>query len=333
MPNEGAPGTGKVFAIALDLSKPPPEEIDLGASFEIVVAIETESDCDLAGAAFEVREGETIVAAGTLPPLTQLDPASDDYDPREGPVEFRPCARIELAAPREIGKFEWRLALPAQEIAGEKHAEAALPFSFRAGAHKTSLASWDVPSPVTQGETFRAKIGARCSAGCDLRDHVVEVRDKAGALVAKAKLGATPWQGTQALYWCEIEADPPQGEGLCEYTVAFAAAAFGLPHLGATTTFSLMSTGPAPHVVNVTVIDRHTQAPIEDAQVRLGFHRAATNADGVACFRSAGGEQRLFVWKAGFDIPETTVKVMGDCAFRVEGEAQPEEDPYARWTG
>jgi hypothetical protein len=93
-----------------------------------------------------------------------------------------------------------------------------------------------------------------------------------------------------------------------------------------------MSVGPAPHEICVTVVDKQTNAPIEDAQVRLGFFRAATDANGFARFKVGAGEQRLFVWKAGYDIPEETVNITGDRAFRVVGEAQPEEDPYARWT-
>ena len=43
--------------------------------------------------------------------------------------------------------------------------------------HKTSLAVWDLASPVVVGRPGKMKVGAKCSAGCTLTDHEVEVFD------------------------------------------------------------------------------------------------------------------------------------------------------------
>ena len=68
MASKGVSGTEPdKFAVALDLSKPLPGEIDLGARFEIIVAVEAESELDLTGATFNVIDGETIVATGAFP--------------------------------------------------------------------------------------------------------------------------------------------------------------------------------------------------------------------------------------------------------------------------
>ena len=67
--------------------------------------------------------------------------------------------------------------------------------------------------------------------------------------------------------------------------------------------------------------------------MRLGYHRSATDASGVARFTAASGAHRLFVWKADFSAPEQMIDVEHDLDLVVEAEALPEEDPYERWQG
>src|SRR5215813_14078502 len=65
--------------------------------------------------------------------------------------------------------------------------------------HKTSLAVWDQDSPVVIGRTVRMKVGAKCSAGCVLKDQAIEIRNHTGASIARAALGSEPWPGTTGL--------------------------------------------------------------------------------------------------------------------------------------
>src|SRR5690349_16641636 len=61
--------------------------------------------------------------------------------------------------------------------------------------HKTSLAIWDLDSPVVVGRTGRMKVGAKCSAGCGLTRHQIEIHDQSGVAVAQGPLGAETWPG------------------------------------------------------------------------------------------------------------------------------------------
>jgi hypothetical protein len=323
----------KAHLIELDLFEPLAAELDLGAPFSLAVALTTKSGCDLAGAAYRVLQADEEVAAGVLPPIARFDPASNDYDPRNGPIDKRDNVRIALGAPREIGVFEWTLVLPKQELGGAALAEATLAFSFRTGEHKTSLAAWDVPSPVVVGEKFSVKVGAKCTACCALNSRQIELRDEKGGVLAVGHLGETVWPGTEGLYWTALEALAPADEGLHNCSVAFSACDHALPHQGASAALSFVTVQPGRHRVSVAIVERVTRAPIAEAQVRLGYHRSATDASGIARFTAPSGTHRLFVWKADFSAPEQVVDVEQDLELIVEAEALPQEDPYARWQG
>jgi hypothetical protein len=182
------------------------------------------------------------------------------------------------------------------------------------------------------GEKFIVKVGAKCTACCALNGQQIELRNESGDVTAVATLGE-PWPGAEGLYWTEFGATAPAVEGLCHWSMAFSARDSGLPHQGASATLSFMAVGPAVHQVSVAIVERETAAPIGDAQVRLGFHRTATDGAGVARFRVQPGKHRLFVWKAGHDVPERIVEVDQDLDLLVEAEALPKTDPYAQWQG
>jgi hypothetical protein len=323
----------KAHPTELDLFEALPAELDVGASFSLAVALTTKSGYELTGAAYKVLQGEEIVAAGVLPPIVRFNPDSNDYDPRNGPIDKRDNVRIALGTPREIGLFEWRLVLPEQELGGVAFSEAALTFSFRTAGHKTSLAAWDVPSPVVMGERFSVKVGAKCTACCALNGRQVELRDEKDGVLAVGQLGETVWPDTEGLYWAELAAVAPDHEGLHNCSVAFSACDHALPHQGASATLSFVTVQPGRHRVSVAIVERETKAPIAEAQVRLGYHRGATDASGIARFTAPSGTHRLFVWKADFSAPEQVVDVERDLDLIVEAEALPQEDPYARWQG
>jgi hypothetical protein len=238
-----------------------------------------------------------------------------------------------LCAPREIGVFEWTLVLPQQEVGGIAFTQATLSFSFSTGEHATSLAAWDVPSPVVAGEKFPVKVGAKCTSCCALSGQRVELRNEGGSVLTAGPLGEAVWPGTEGLYWTELELTAPLEEGLHKCSVAFSACDHALPHRGTTAALSFVTVGPGRHRVCVAIVERETKAPIAEAQVRLGYYRSATDAAGVARFTAASGAHRLFVWKADFSAPEQVIDVEQDLDLVVEAEALPKEDPYERWQG
>jgi hypothetical protein len=320
----------KAYPIQLDLAESLPEELDRGARFFLVLALVTKSGCDLSGATFQVSQGAEAMCAGVLPGIIRRNLEAEDYDPRNGPIDLRDTARIALAAPREIGAFQWALTIPAQEIGGIAHAKASLIFSFRTAAHKTSLVTWDVPSTVVTGERFMLKAGAKCTAGCALNGRQLELRNDQGGVLAVATLGETPWADAEGLYLTEFEVTAPAEEGLCHWSIALGASE---PHLGASAALSFATVMPACHDVTIMIVERDTATPIGDAQVRLGFYRTTTDQAGISRVRVPPGKHRLFVWKAGYAVSERIVEVEQNLDLFLEAEALPKVDPYARWEG
>ena len=213
--------------------------------------------------------------------------------------------------------------------------------------HPTSIAVWDVPSPVVVNDRFTVQVGVKCSAGCPLAGRSVVVRNKTGGDVGQGRLGTVPAPGTRALYVADVTLDAPAGEGIHAWTVAFAAAGpgsapaqDGVPadeqaraldpapaHAGATAAFGFRTVGPPEHRATVTVFDRDTEAPLAGVEVRLGVHRGSTDARGQATVEAQAGSHELYVRKAGY-VPHTAdVTVSGDVALRIAAVRASDTDP------
>jgi len=189
--------------------------------------------------------------------------------------------------------------------------------------HKTSIAVWDVPSPVAMNCSFKVKVGMQCSATCRLTGQAVDVRDQAGAKIGEGKLGETPWTGTSALYWAEIELAAPGTEGVSFRSVNFTAAELELPHEGVSATFSFRTDKPPEHRVTVKVIERKTEAPVEDVEVLLGFYRASTDERGAVTIGLPKGTYELSIRKDGYTAQPMSVDVRDDLTVQVEALTAP----------
>ena len=93
--------------------------------------------------------------------------------------------------------------------------------------HETSLAVWDSGRDC-RGDRFAVKVGAKSSAGCTLAGRRIEVFD-GNAVVASGRFGDTPWPGTSALFWTEVELRAPATPGAVTLTVRFDAAELDEP--------------------------------------------------------------------------------------------------------
>ena len=71
--------------------------------------------------------------------------------------------------------------------------------------HGTSLAVWDISSPVVVGRRPTLKVGVSCAAGCNLSGTSVGLYNDAGDRIAAGRLGSAPWPATAALYWAELD--------------------------------------------------------------------------------------------------------------------------------
>jgi hypothetical protein len=197
--------------------------------------------------------------------------------------------------------------------------------------HQTSLAVWDVPSRTAMGGGFKIKVGAKCAASCKPTDWRIEVHDHTGTKVADARLGETPWPGTNALYWAEVGLPAPASEGVHSWAVGFAAAASGgdQPHAAASARFSFLTVNPPEHAVTVQVIDKETRTPVADAVVRVGPCRACTGEDGLATVEIAKGAYEVTVYKVDCEAFARAIEVNDNVAVGVELVFAPKlEDAY-----
>ena len=186
--------------------------------------------------------------------------------------------------------------------------------------HKTSLAIWDLDSPVVIGRMGRMKVGAKCSAACVLTDYQVEIHDQSGASIGRARLGAEPWPGTTGLYWAELEFPAPANIGTHVWSITSA-------HGDAFSNFTFITVPPPEHTLTIRVRDKESQAALPDVEVRLGVYRAASDDRGVAAIEIPTGSYSLSVWKVGYEQFSTALDVSSSVSLDVEIglEAEPEE--------
>lgn len=88
-------------------------------------------------------------------------------------------------------------------------------------------------------------------------------------------------------------------------------------HEAAACTFSFRTIERPGIAVTVAVADRDTDAPLVDADVHLGVHRASTDADGNARVDVPVGEYELYVRSPGYQPHTEPVTVTGDTPLRV----------------
>jgi hypothetical protein len=303
----------------IELSEPVPPELAVGSDLVLKVKISCPAGCDLRAVPVTVTGPDGLEV--TIEPPSDHEPASADVTLRD----------ISLKAPQQVGEHVWSVRFPPHESEGALHEECTLPVCVRTTPHGTSLAVWAVPSPVVMGERFSIKVGAKSSAGCELNGKKVLVSDRSGAVIAQGSLQETPWPGTSALYWTDVEVPAPAQEGMFWCSVSFAAADIETPHEGASSKFSIAIVRPPEHRLTVEVFEKDTKAPIENAQVRLGAYRAATDLSGRAEVAMPKGTYDLTVWKVGYEAPGRTVDLHEDVSVQVEVAIVPPENPDAAW--
>jgi hypothetical protein len=299
------------------LSRPPAEEVDAGTDIVLKVKVSCSHGCDLRGRAINVMAPDGAVVAGSG--------LADFADNANETTEFA------FRAPDEVGEYSWSLVFPRHEAQGVVHEEGSLPIAVKTLAHDTSLAVWGVPSPIVVDHPFRIHVGATCSAGCDLTDKEIQICDEAGASVARGNLGETPWDGTRALYWTEVDLVAPAREGATWRSVSFAPTELRLPHGGASARFGFETVKPPQHSVTVKIVQKDAGTPVEDAQVRLGVYFACSDQTGLATVAIPQGTYGLDVLKTGYEADSRVLEVSGDVTVEVEVAVVPPETPDAYW--
>jgi hypothetical protein len=303
----------------IELCEPVPPELPVGSEFLLQVKLACPAGCDLSGL--------PLMVSGPDGQVTTIEPRSD----QERAPEEAVLRDITLKAPPRVGQHVWSIRFPAHESGGVRHAECALPVAVRSKPHATSLAVWGIPSPAVMGERFSVKVGAKSAAGCELSGRNIRLCDQSGRVLAQGQLQETPWPGTSALYWTQLEVPAPDQEGMFWCTVNFAAADIETPHDASSSKFSVAIVRPPEHRLTIEVLEKDTKTPIEDAQIRLGAYGAATDPSGRAEVALPNGSYELTVWKVGYDTPGLTVDIHEDVSVQVEAVIVPPENPDAAW--
>lgn len=194
-------------------------------------------------------------------------------------------------------------------------------------AHETSLAVWDVTSPVVAGHRATLKVGLACSSGCacDLTGTRIDVYNQTGTRVGGGRLGSVPWPATTALYWADVEVAAPEAEGEQSWSVQ--ATAQDSSHGPATSMVRVIAVRPPEHRVTLKAIHKGTAVPLAGVQLRVGVFRAATNEAGIAQIEVPGGTYDVVAWERGFDILSRSVNVAADVSLQLELAATTDPDP------
>jgi hypothetical protein len=292
-----------VHQTRLAIISPDPIEVQAGMPLTVEVGVSCAAGCDLSGRLVTLS--------------THDSPLLESHAAAGGNGRF--IATFTLAAPRSAGDYEWTIQTPRVESSTAVHEESAPQrCAVKVVPHSTSLAVWDVTSPVPVLGTLRLKAGAKCSASCPLAGRRIEVCNDQGTVVGEAELRDTVLAATDALYWTDIELQAPDVQDVLTWCVALKADDLELPHDAAIATFSFRTDPPAEHRVTVELVGKDDQAPIDDAEVRLGHYAGASNAQGLAVFHLPAGSYDLTTRKDGYETAPLTVVVGEEMTVRVE---------------
>jgi hypothetical protein len=295
--------------LTLEAVDGPPAAVDAGAEMRLTLRASCGSGCPLPDVVIDL-----VASDGTAVPTT-ADPAAGE---ETGGIVLL------VNAPRQAGAFVWS-AVARRCEAGTVIHEASEPvaLTFRTLPHETSMAVWDVTSPVVAQSPVRVSVGLRCAAGCPLPGHAVDIVDEGGLTVGRGMLGESPLTGTDALYWTAIELTAPETLGVARYRAVFSSAALELPHAGSEGTFSFRTTGRPEHQMIIDVVEKDTGAGVGDVEISLGPYLRMTDAAGRLQLAVPGGTYRVSVRKDGFSAPPMEAHVSADTSIRIAGMAVP----------
>ena len=118
-----------VHPVVLELEEPVPSEVPVGSDIVVKVKVACPRGCDVSGRLVKLMAGEETLTT---------------------------CVHEEFAVivPEKLGTYSWTILFPRQEIGGVVHEQASLPIAFETKPLGSSVAIWDVPSPVVTGERF-----------------------------------------------------------------------------------------------------------------------------------------------------------------------------------
>jgi hypothetical protein len=294
----------------VDVVRQIPREIDAGTAATFTVRVSCSAGCSLADAPIMLVDRDGVEVGVRR----EANLESGDVD-------------LAVTVPISIDEIVWTATCARHERDTGLHEKSEpTEVRFRTLAHKTSMAVWDVQSPVAAGRLFSAKIGVRCTASCALTGEVVRVLDEHGTCVGRGPLGPVPWPGTDALYWAEVELTAPSAlaaDGLTVRRAALTTDAIAVPHEPVDASFTFMATRPPDHCVTVSIVDRATGVGLADVEVWVGRYALMTDPAGTARAEVPSGAYEISMRRDGFSAEPIQVEVGEDVAVRVEAAQVP----------
>lgn len=291
MSREGQPA----HVATLELLEGPPTVVDAGAEVRMVVRTACPSECDLASAPLVVEGAE----AARVQLVHERDRGGHGTD-----------TEIVLRAPAEVGRARWTVRLAETELGGIAHDCAELRVGSDVVPHRTSVAIWQVPSPL-EGSAFSVRVGVKCSARCHLGGERVRVYADSEEWLGEGKLASDPRPGSDGLYEAEVSLPAPDAAGVFFRRARFDGHGLALPHEATEATFSFRALQPPECTITLRVVT-DAVAPLDGIEVRLGPYRAETDDRGIARLDVPKGAHELSVWRIDVEPVAREVDVSGD---------------------
>ena len=290
-----------------------PGEVYAGMELALQVKVACSSACDLRGKTVRILAQDDTVQAEVE--LTTADETTAQTD------------KFVVKAPIEPGAYTWTALFPAQATEDDAYQESSASFSFAVKPHVLSMAVWDIPAPLVLDTAFKLKVGAKCSAGCNLAGETIEIYDHTGTKIATGVLGDGLYSETIKLHWAEVNLTSPAAKGTYRWEAKLATPGLDIPHAGAAFKFSFSAAEQPKYAVTIEVVNETTQAPVAKAHVVFRPYSGYTDAQGVLKLVAAADTYKLYITEEKYDSFETTVTVTGDTTLRVElTPARYEED-------
>src|SRR5438093_6164359 len=157
---------------AIELSEPAPAEVAAGTELVLKIRLTCTAGCDLHSR-----------------PLTIKGP--DEAASATGHINDN--GEIALQVPPRVGPQSFTIAFEPHEAADVRHESCSLSLTVNAIPHGTSLAVWDIPSPIVKEKRFAIKVGAKSAANAELKGLEIAILDNSDTVVARGSLRDTPW--------------------------------------------------------------------------------------------------------------------------------------------
>lgn len=284
-----------------------PEEVDAGGEATLNIEVTGPEGEDLRGLPIRITDH-----AGALVETISID----RFD-----GQVNRATNIAVRVPDTPGSYTWRVT-PGEEGDDSAPVEP-VSFTVTAKAHSTRLLVWDVPTAIEAGRRFGAKIGVKCSSGCDMTGRGVEIVDAAGAVQASDTLSGDLWPGSDGLYRAEFDLPAPDKAEQQQWQARVLPAEGRYHHEAMTSAFNVRTVPPAEYTVRIEAVDRETEAPLPNMSVVMHPYRAMTDAEGVATLAVAGGSYTAFVSGRGYYPARREMDVEEDITTRAPLEAEP----------